>query len=891
MPARLNIIRALQNLFRKTPRERDLSAEVRAHLDLLTDEKIRAGLAPDEARRTSLIEFGGAEQVKEEVRSVRAGAWLDSLLGDLRFAARTLSKASGVTAVAIATIALGVGLNVGIFTVLNGLMLKPIPVPHPDQMISFSQIFRGNVSREVHGENSMFSYPEYLRYRDQNHVFTGLVAFEPLTKATLIHNGVRDIFGTVTSCNYFDVLNEHPQLGRAFIESDCAGSGVSPVVVISNDLWRGAFAGDPAIVGKQINLSRVRYTVVGVAPPGFSGTEPINLSFWAPVMMHAAIEPGRDYSTTENLSWLALLGRLRPGVNMEQVRSDLAVIAGRIDQQYPNRTTSLRIEPATFMSRPEEREVFLPIAAVTLVAFGLVLLIACANVANLLLARSSERQKEMALRLSIGATPRRLIQQLLTESLLLSLTGGVLGSLLAFWSFAGITHFAISHLPPGFPPVALNVAPDARVLAYALVLTLLTGIAFGLIPALQSNRPDLNTALKNDSASLAGSGKSNRFLRDALVAAQAAVCMILLLAAGLLLRGLHRAQTADPGFETKNITSAFLNLRLQGYTQDQSVVLMQHFREQVAALPGVTATAQAECAPLSNDHSEGGFTTPGHDEKIQVEYNHVTPEYFSLLNISIVLGRNFTPAERPENSPSIIVSQSTARRFWPGGSPLSKVLRDSTNHEYQVIGVAKDAQTSELGKSDNMYLYFPSGPQNSSSAYLLVRHSGSSLDVEKGIRQALRSLDPDLPVDIVRLEDYLETARLPSRIATMLSGALGALALLLASIGVYAMASYSVSRRVREIGIRVALGASGAEVLNLVLRQAMRPVLIGSVFGLIGATAVSSVLASLLFGLGTHDPLAFTVIPIFLLGVALIASYIPARRAMRVDPMTALRYE
>jgi predicted permease len=736
----------------------------------------------------------------------------------------------------------------------------------------------------------MFSYAEYLDYRKQNHVFTGLVAYEPFVEATLAGGQMRQLLGTATSCNYFDVLNAHPAQGRGFVDSDCAAPGENAVLVVSDDLWRGRFAGDPSLVGKRIMLNRTAYTVVGIAAPGFTGMEPVASAFWAPLTMQKALEPGLDRLADDNMSWLALLGRVQPGITMEQVRADLGVIAGSIDQLHLGRRTSLAIYIARFFGRPEEREVLLPIASVVLAAFGLVLLLACANVANLLLARSSVRHREIALRQSIGASRWRLIRQLLTESLLLSLIGGALGSILAFCSFASITQFVTSRLPHAVSTVAVNVAPDARVFGYALALTLITGITFGLIPALQSSRVDLNTALKEVSPHSDSGKKSGRFLRNALVGAQIAVSMILLLAAGLLLRGLYYAQTVDPGFEMKDVATTFLNFRLQGYDESRAAAFMRRLRERIAGLPGVVEVAQAECAPLSHDFSADYFTVAGRADKVPIEYNHVSPEYFSVVGIPIVRGRGFSPAET-RDAPGVIVTESTARRLWPGEDPLTKTLREDTGREYSVIGVTKDAQVSHLGELNTNYLYFPAGTQDNLRTYVLVRFAGGFAAAAKGIRNAVQSLDADLPGEVTKLEDYLEVWRTPSRLVAALSGALGALALLLASIGVYGMVSYGVSRRVREVGIRIALGADRGGIRNLVLRQAMRPVLIGGFAGMIACAAVSRVLCSMLFGLSAHDPIVFISVPLFLLVVALVASYIPARRAMRVDPMVALRYE
>ena len=870
----------------------DLEQDIRDHLARETQDNIDRGMSPENARSAALRKFGNVARIKEETWEVWSLVWLEQLLQDVRFGIRTLLRTPGLTVAAVMAIALGIGINVGIFSVLNGLALRLLPLPRAHELVSVNQIFhfQGRGDRSIHNDSSWFSYSEYLDYRDHNHVFDGLVAYEPFVEATLRGVDARQVLGTAASCNYFSVLIEHPAYGRGFVESDCAGRGSNAVAVLSDDLWRGKFAADPALVGKKIILNQTAYTVIGIARPGFTGTEPIPSAFWVPITMQQALEPGRDRLSDDNMSWLAMLGRIRPGVTMQEVRADLGLIAGRRDHGHtgPKRTTSLAIHAATFFSSPEQRSTLIPIASVICAAFALVLLIACANVANLLLARDSTRQKEIALRLSMGAGRWRLVRQLLTESLLLSLAGGTVGSVIAFWSFIRITELVTSHLPKGFPPLAVNVGPNLQVLAFALALSLFTGIAFGLLPALRSSRPDLNTTIKGDGTQFGAGKKGGRLLLNTLVGSQVAVCMTLLLAAGLLLRGLYQAQTIDPGFEIKGVATMFMDLGRQGYDRTRATEFMRQFRDRIQDLPGVTAVAQAECAPLSHDFSGSQFTIPGRTGTFPFEYNHISPAYFALLGIPIVRGRNFRPGEA-HDAQGIIVTESTARRMWSGQDPLGKALREESGREYFVIGVAKEAQVAHLGRSDTNYLYFPAGPEEDSRSYVMVRYSIRFMDVAKSIREVAQSIDPNVSVDVSRLEDYLEIWRAPSRIVAALSGALGALALLLCSIGVYGMVSYSIGRSVREIGIRMALGADGAKVMRHLLWQAMRPVLIGGIVGVVLSAAVSGVLSSMMFGLGTHDPIAFISVPIFLLGVAFVATFIPGRRALQVDPMVALR--
>jgi predicted permease len=827
---------------------------------------------------------GDAYTQRENKMNIISAFW-----SDLRYAARTLRKNPGFTAVAVLAIALGIGVNTGIFTVLNGAALRPLPVPGSADIVSVYQNSRGLKERNVHGAESFFSWPEYKRYRDDNRVLAGLAAYEPFLSVTLGGDRPQQLLGQLASCNYFEVLNEPPALGRAFSASDCAVPREGAVAVLSDNLWRNSFAADPAIVGRKIVLNRQPFTVIGVAPPGFLGTEPVASAFWAPVTMQFMLERDMDWFEKPNMSWLVLLGRTNPGVSRSQVRADMAVIAGRIDQLTPGRSTTLEIETGTFLSMPEARKIAIGAGAVLLVGVGMVLLIACANVANLLLARAAGRQKEIAVRLSVGASRGRLIRQLLTESVLIAVLGGALGSVIAVWSFEAIVGFVFSHLPRGAPPIVVGVGPDIRVLGYAVILTLVTGVVFGLVPALQASRPDVNTALKQ--AGGTGGKTADGFLRHALVGTQVAVSMVLLIAAGLLLRGLYQAQTIDPGFEMKNVTIVSFDLRGQGYDDTRAGRFQQQAIDRLSALAGVDAVAEAGNAPLSDNHRGTMFSIPGQPGSYQVELNEVSPEFFSLLGVPIVRGRNFTGIEQRTGAAVTIVTESTARRFWPNQDPLGKILHMERERDVQVIGVVKDARVSHLATSNETYLYLPSGPKEQIRMQLLVHSASGFAAAAAGIRAAIQSLDSGLVVDAARLEDNLEVWRAPSRIVAILAGSLGALGMLLACIGVYGVVSYAVSRRVREIGIRMTLGADAREVKSLILRQAMRPVVIGALIGIAGCAAVSQILKSMLFGISAHDPVAFVAVPLILLSVALAASYIPARRATKVDPMVALRYE
>ena len=887
-------------LFGRERRDRDLAEEMEAHVPMHVEENLRAGMSLDEARRDARVKLGGMEQTKENYRARRGLPLLENFLSDLRFGARTLRKNPGFTAVAVLTLALGIGLNTGIFTILNGAALRLLPVPHAEEVIAVSQTYRklqGPIHRNVRQNASFFSYSEYTAYRDQNDVFSGLLAYAPFVEVNMGGAHPQHLIGALTSCNYFDVLEVPPALGRGFTDAQCIAGNTAPAVVLSDGLWRSAFGADASIVGKRVILNRIPFTVIGVAPPGFQGSDPIPSQFWAPVNLQSSLLREPDRLADDSQSWLGLLGRSKRGISTKQTRADLGVIAGQIDLRDPGRITTVAIDTATLFSVPEERFLLLSMGGALLFAVGMVLLIACANVASLLLARATGRRKEIAVRLAMGASRGRLVQQLLTESLLIALLAGLLGSLISFWSTTGLVRFLQSNISASYWPLALNISPDLHVLAYALGLTLLTGIAFGLVPALQSSRADLIFAMKGESADSEAKPRSRNLLRGGLVAAQVAASMALLLAAGLLLRGLHRAKTIDPGFRMKSVAAIALDLNGAGYDNQRAEALQRQLLQRIAALPGVNAAAQASAVPLDDNHRATDLSIPGREDHVGVEYNYVSPAFFPLLGISIVRGRNFTETEGQTGAPVAILVESTARRLWPSEDPIGKTIR--LDADYEVVGVAKDAHVSFLGRSDNIYAYLPAGPKQQLDLRLLISGTAGSPTTQT-LRATVAALDPELAVEIVNLEENLTPWLMPGRIFSTLSGFLSGLALLLAAMGVYGLVSYGVSRRVREIGIRMALGADNRDVMALVLRQAMRPVVIGALIGIAGCAAVAWTLTTILpgdvslrflYGISPVDPVAFLGVPGLLLSVAVLASCIPARRAVKVDPMVALRYE
>lgn len=860
-----------------------MADEIRSHLQLHIDDNIRAGLPPAEARRQALLKFGAMEGIKEAYRD-RGGFPAVARIGqDLRFAARLLRKAPGFSVTVIATIALAVGVNAAIFAVLNAAALRPLPVPEGDRLTTLAISVEGEGRRNVHGSASMLSYPEYQAVRDESRAFDGVLGFSPFNAITLGGAEPRQVLATLASCNYFDVLKVRPALGRPLNDGDCA-AGAAPAAVLSDRLWRAAFSADPAVVGRSVTLNRAPFLVVGVAPPGFIGTQLVPEDLFVPVTLQTTIDRERVLLANANMSWLVVMGRMKPAASLGSVRADLAVIAGRLTaNEHSGRTYRLDAGRSTLSTLPEIRTLVLAIGSIVLAAVALVLLLACANIANLLLARATTRRREIAVRMALGAGRGRLIQQLLTESLLLAAIGGFMGFMAASWTSRAIVRFLLSHLPPGTWPVVFDPQPDWRVGLYAIGLTTLTGVAFGLVPALQSTRRDLAVEFRDVTAT---DRRGSRRLQHTLVTIQVAVCMVLLLSAGLLSRGLYRAQTIDPGIAMANVSIVSYDLPNSGYTEAAAATFQRQVIDRLSAFPGVRTIAQSSAMPLSDQHSQTGFAFPGTDGKTEIEFSSVTPAYFEVLHIPIVRGRNFDPAE-VESERAAIVTESTARRLWPGLDPLAQSL-SLDKIARPIVGIVRDAQVSRLGRTDGSYVFLPAGPASQARVQLLVAGTTSAPGAQ-AIRAAVAGLDPQLAVDVTRLEDNLEQWRAPSKLVAALSAALAGLALVLACTGVFGTVAYTVSRRVREIGIRVALGAAHEDVLRLIVRQGMRPVVIGIVIGLAGAAAASTVFANMLFGLSPHDPISFVTVPAVFLAIALAACYIPARRALRVEPTTALR--
>ena len=887
-------------------RGKELDDELESHLKMAIRDRIERGESPENAAANARREFGNAGVIREVTRDAWGLRWFEDLLQDVRYGARMLGKSPGFTVVVVLTLALGIGLNSSIFALFDATVLRPLPVKDTATVV--------NVYQSVDGDSSgyrTFSYPEYVAVRDFNSVFSGLVAYSwILVEMDTAARGadsveVEEANGLFVSGNYFSVLGGEAALGRTFATEEDPTTGSQPVIVLSHAFWERRLHSDPAVVGKIVKLNGISLTVVGIARQDFVGTEPQAPDFWVPLVMQPRLTPGdADRLRDRSSFWLDVVARLNPGVARNQAKASMDALAERLSEEYlgGNRRTTITLTPGSFLSRPDERGQVDSLAFLILSAVGMILLIACANVAALLLARAAGRQKEIGIRLSLGASRRRLVQQLLTESSLVTILGGGVGLLLVRW----MPDFLIEVLqPPNQVPIALHAGLDITVLGYTLILSVITCLVFGLAPALQASKPNLSSVMKDDSTSF-GQRLSRSRLHDFLVAAETAACLTLLLCAGLLLRALVRAQTVDVGFDTKHVLVASLDLDIHGYDNTRAAEFNSRIVERLQTLPAIRSVSVASLAPLGGISRSAGITVAGRETSTDSSSRSfgfwvVSPNYFSTLGVPIVQGRGFSVQDTVGGPPVAIVNQAMARQVWAGQDPVGKLFRlgPPTVPFTEIVGVVKDTGGARLWEEGEPYVYLPliqtgKGPPIQTDQLgmkLLIRTAVSPEIAAALLPRIVKSMDPNVRVSATPLSNSLGRWLWFSQTGAMLAGVIGIQALLLAAIGIYGVMSYSVGQRTHEIGIRIALGASHGDVLRLVVGQGLRVTLYGMVVGLVLALVVTRTIAAMLYGVQPTDPITFVGVLILLLGMALLACYIPARRAMRVDPMVALRYE
>ncbi len=850
---------------------------------------------------------------------------MESLFKDIRYAARSLARHPGFTIVAVATLALGIGVNTALFTVFNVLILKPLPIVNPDSVVQITGV------NEDGGTLNNFSYLEYLDYRDRNKTLSALALVNkvamPLREARLGRDDfspLRDeyVYGQIVTANYFSMLGAQMELGRGFLPEEERTPLTHPVIVLSQSFWQRQFKGDSQVIGKTIKLHGQPFTIVGVTASEFIGTTPDVPQCWIPVMMRDAVIPAgrwnhKRWLTERRSSSFNMLGRLKPGVTQTQAQAELNLIRQQLLAQHPDVAptgSSVRVKrnPGFIALGTEEWVQLMPLP----LAVGFVLLIACANVANLVLARAATRQKEIGVRLALGASRWRVVRLLLTESLLVSIVGGLLGLGVATWSLSILYPFIMARLPiPAAlsESITVDLSPDYRIFAFTLLVSVVAGVVAGLAPALQSSRPDLTSSLKEEGSTF-GRHLSQSRLRNGLIVTQIALSLMLLIGAALLVRNVQRARTVDTGMEIQNLFSVVVNQDSESpHSLPAQTELRRQLAERVRAIPGVISTSQVLRQPLTGNPASTSITIDGQpvtNRRLpRAGYNFVSASHFETLGIPIMSGRGFTEAEANSSAPVVVISEATARKFWPNFKDPGQVIGhrisiaaaslkpDTENNlttnfpSYEIVGIARDTRSGWVWEKDETYLYVPVTPGNDSAEYLLVRTKGDPAPVMAAVRSQAAGLDPHLRVFMERISENLDLQMTPFRALAMVAVVLGVMSLLLASVGLYGVMSFVITRRTREIGIRVALGAQPRDVVRLMLNHGLRLIVVGIVIGLAGGVLISRLLAAVLVDLSPLDPIAFGSVSVFLAVVGLLSCWLPARRATKVDALVALRYE
>jgi len=809
-------------------------------------------------------------------------------LQDLRYGFRMLAKSPGFTAVAILTLAVGIGGNATVFSWIRSVLLNPLPgISDAGRLVAAETIMPS-------GEFHTSSYPDYKDYRDRNRSFSGLIGFELAGVDMSLRNDAPSerVWGIIATENYFDVLGAHAAMGRTFHVEPNQALNSDPYIVLGYALWTRKFGSDPNVVGRIVHVNGHPFTVIGVMPRNFYGSiVGINAEYFVPMMMQPQVLPWENIEERYP-TFVHIMGRLKPGVTIPQAQAEMSTLASDFQKEFPNSEKNVGISVAPVWAAHYGVQDFLrSVLGFLMIVAVLVVLIACVNVANLLLARASSREREIAIRAAMGAGRNRLIRQLLAESFLLALAGGAGGIFLALWG----TNLLAFFLPPAHLPIGLPLGLDGTVLAFTLILSLLTGVVFGLAPAWRGSRTDLNQSLKEGSRS-SGPGAGGHRLRDLLVVSEMVLATVLLVGAGLLLRSLRNAETAGPGFNSNHVALAAFDLRSKGYSAGQSAIYYDRLLEKLRAVPGVQSASLERWVPLwftgrsySTTRVENYTPQPGED--MGIDLNVVGPEYFKVVEIPLDSGRDFSEQDRPGAAKVVIVNQTMANRFWPG--------QDATGHRVHfygdwrtVVGVARDIKYHRMNEPAQCFIYLPELQVEGTDANILIRSQLPTATVISSVRAAALSLDSKVqPIETDNLDGLLRVSLFANRIAATIAAVLGALGMFLAALGIYGVLSYNVSQRFREIGIRIALGAQKNHVLRLVVGHGLRLAVFGTALGIAAALVFTRGMSSLLFGVSATDPLTFGAVALLVTAVAILAAFLPARRATRVDPMVALRYE
>ncbi len=854
-----------------------MNEELRFHIEQQTAANIAAGMSPVEARRQAALKLGAVEGVKENCREERRGFWLESLWADVRYGARMLCKSPGFTTVAVLTLALGIGSTTAIFSVVDAVLLQSTPYQNPSQLVVIQ-------AKDAQGGESSISASEFEDWRDSSQVFQSMAAYESWEFHTLTEAGEPDeVWTSPVSPNLFRLLGVNVSLGRVF------GDNESREVILSNDYWRSHLAADPRVVGKILALDGQPYTIVGVAPANFEFMTP-NCQMWMPLSLKAVEKKDRAQRS------LNVVARLKPGVSVAQAQAEMNVVAQREAAASPKNETgwSVRVQPLQFVEAGEE----LRSAILVLVgAAAFVLLIVCSNVAGMLLARGAARQGEMAVRSALGATRSRLIRQLVVESVILTGAAGIAGVALARWGLA-----IVVNLVPKFSLIETQslhqIAINHAVLGFALALSLLTGIVVGLLPALRISRLSIHDSLKGIARTAAGLERS--VLPRILIVAEVALALVLLVGAGLMIQSFEFLEAAPIGFNPDRVLTVRVPLVNYKYAQGPpSADFYREILERIRAIPGVDSAGMANNLPFTGFHTSvylDGPTPAGADGGIQVTARSVSPGFFQVMGIPLKEGREFTSADAEKSARCVrIINEAMARRYWPGQDPVGKLVYGACEDGGAlIVGLVGDSKQSSVDSPAEPEIYAPYAqhPFASFLVTFVVRTRSNPLELAAAVRDSVWTVDRNQPVIQVRtMESVISESIWRQHFAAFMLEIFAAIAVVLSSIGIYGLLSYSVGRRMREFGIRVALGARSSDVLRLVIGEGLLLAVVGVAIGIAGAFGLTRFLASMLYGVSSVDPATFVAVPFVLVAVALAACYIPARRAMRVDPMVALRYE
>jgi putative ABC transport system permease protein len=869
----------LRNTTRRIQVDRELTEEVGTYVELLTEKKMNEGMNEKEARRAAMVEVGGVEQVKENVREGRMGFAMETFVQDIRYGLRSLLKKPGFTLTAVIALALGIGANTAIFSVINGVLLRSLAYGNPERIVMLweKSLTGGN-------QQNVISPGNFLDWEKQSGSFEHMAAVWDLRANLTGGSGEpEEIKAQFVSAGFFSTLGVQPVMGRAFLpQEDKTGNEL--VIILSHEVWQTRFGSDPQIVGKQATVNGRQRTIVGVMPPGFHFLDN-QVKAWAPL----ALDPAVNYRETTG-RFLRAVARLKPGVSVQQAQGELAGIAKQLEQAYPTKNINwgINVVPMHEQIVGEIR----PILIVLLAAVAFVLLIACANVANLLLSRAAARQKELALRAALGAGRARLLRQMMTESVLLALMGGALGVLLAVWGIRLLIAFGPDNIP------RLNeISVDLGVLAFTFAVSLITGLLFGLVPALQASRPDLNDALKEGGRG-STSGRTGT-LRNAFVVAEVSLALVLLIGAGLMIRSFARLQSVNTGFQAENVLTMRAQLPGKKYPEPHQIVdFFKHAQERIATIPGVQAVGAISYLPLTGLASRDSFKIPGQPslaagQEPGVEVRVVTPAYFQAMGIPLLKGRLLDERDVKETR-VLLINETLAKRYFPNTDPVGKqleVMWDGSGPD-EIVGVVGDIREGALTKEPEPAIYWSHPREPYSGMALVIRATGNASRLTTAVQKEIRGLDPEQPISEVRtMEQVIAKSIARPRFNTLLLSIFAGVALVLASVGLYGVMNYSATQRTHEVGIRMALGATRSDIMKLVVGNGMMLTVLGIGIGIAASLILTRVMASLLFGVTATDLPTFAGVSAVLAGVALIANYIPARRATRVNPVIALRYE